>query len=500
MDKDYTCSTPTQHINISKISKDKLEDIINDYDDSEDSCEDILDKKNNKGKLSKVKDDKSKEKEDKVKDKDEKRKLKEETKEEEKRKKEEEKRKKEEEKKKMKDEEKKKKDEEKKMKDEEKKKEKEEKKKEKEEKKLKEKNIKNRPKEGDGSEESITSSNGFLHKLLHKNLNNSGSKDNITNSLKDEEKQNNKLERSKSNSQTLFHKLERSKSNSQSLFNKKKNDTNNNKNKDSPVEHESNNVNVNSIINLLENNKLGSKSSFKESHESINNSDDNICKNKVKKNIKLFSHKKYNTNGENSEKSNSLKLKHEEEGSHSTNSLNKIPQETVNFSNINDQSTSSNNGLLVSKRITAAPKKRPPTKQKLMESAETAFTQRTGNDQFKIVHSTETSYTNFNDITVKLPSFASLKDNNKLNFLDTKDFKFEDDNESDEDADVVLFDDNNSGNIFDLKKKMTKKLINKQKFSDKLYPGGENCDSSIVESKSIYSGSVSDLGSHGSSN
>jgi len=56
--------------------------------------------------------------------------------------------------------------------------------------------------------------------------------------------------------------------------------------------------------------------------------------------------------------------------------------------------------------------------------------------------------------------------------------------------------DEDQESIFDIKKQLTKKLITKQKYSDKLYPGGERCDSMIIESKSVISvsdNSVSDL-------
>jgi outer membrane biosynthesis protein TonB len=99
--------TPKQHgINISQISKDKLKNIIDDNEDSEDGSlfeVDVNIKKSSSKILLKSKEKEDKEEKSKDKDgksKEEKKKLKEEAKEEEKKKKEEEKKKKEEEKKK----------------------------------------------------------------------------------------------------------------------------------------------------------------------------------------------------------------------------------------------------------------------------------------------------------------------------------------------------------------------------------------------------------------
>ncbi|OUM59245.1 hypothetical protein PIROE2DRAFT_63901 [Piromyces sp. E2] len=412
-----------------------------------------------------------------------------------------EKKKKEEEK----EEKKKHKEEEKKLKDEEKKKEKEEKKKEKEEKKMKDKdkNSKIKPLKDSEIDEEVSGSNGFLHKFLHKNSSKEklGSIDSICN---DKEGSGDKLDKSKSRSQNQFL---------------------NNKNKDRDVCSSKGCIitesssNVNSIINLLENNKFGSSNnnnnnnnpsnhtngsdSVHSSHDSLA-SDENLCKNKVKKNIKLFNHKKFNTTVEpyDSTSNSNKEIQNIKPSSSFDHVLKEKNDENYIRSMVNDQSTSSNNGLLVTKKVAAPPKRRPPTKKKLLEDAETAYTQRTGNDFSKDgIHSSDNSVTDFNsnnEITSKLPSFHSLKDNNnnnKSNLSETSNKEINimnDDNDDDNDDDEELFDDGldkNSleENILDLKKKLTKKLINKQKFSDKLYPGGENCDSNIgKDTKEIF--------------
>ncbi|ORY36799.1 hypothetical protein LY90DRAFT_511458 [Neocallimastix californiae] len=334
------------------------------------------------------------------------------------------------------------------------------------------------------NDESETGTNGFLYRFLHKNT----VKDKIC-SIDNLSTSND----SSKGSKNIFGKEldnDKFKSKSQPLFSSKK------KKDESMNEISEKSSNVNSIINLLENNKFGSNYSNNESHESASGSHDEfICMDKVKKNIKLFSHKKFNTTTEPNNNVNPLQEANNE--IKTSFSLGQIQKDESNLSTINDQSTSSNNGLLVMKKVAAPPKRRPPTKQKLMENAETAFTQRTGDEPSKMVNSPETSYTNFKDMSSsKLPSFVSLKENNCLKESSSKEINENCEEKTDlDDDDKSLFNDN-SGNVFDLKKRMTRKLINKQKFSDKLYPGGENCDSSIVESKSIVS--INDMSSLGS--
>ena len=331
-------------------------------------------------------------------------------------------------------------------------------------------------KDSEGDEE-VTGSNGFLHKFLHKNTSRDklSSLDNLSS---DKEESGAKLGRSKSRSQTLF-----------SGSNKKLSDEDN---KGCVITEAGSNVN--SIINLLENNKFGNSNnnlnhhngSVGNSHDSLA-SDENLCKNKVKKNIKLFSHKKFNTTIESNDFPSSKKDNQSIKLSASLDQVQK-DKSVESFSNmVNDQSTSSNNGLLVSKKVTAPPKRRPPTKKKILEDAETAYTQRTGNEYSKGFHSTDVSFKDFknDDLSFKLPSFNSLKDSYKFNLTETSNKEIDkmgDDEIFDDDMEKNSFEDN----VIDIKKKLTKKLINKQKFSDKLYPGGENCDSNIGKFIYIY--------------
>ncbi|KAL6608820.1 hypothetical protein U3516DRAFT_666262 [Neocallimastix sp. 'constans'] len=419
---------------------------------------------------------KSREKEDneeRLKDKEDKKKLREEAKEEEKKKREEDKKKK--------DEEKKKKEEEKKIKEEEKKKEKEEKKKEKEEKRLKEKGIKD-------ADETITGSNGFFHKFLHKNtvINRICSVDNLC--------------KSSSNSPTDSREnLKRKISRSQPLlFDTKK------KKNESPIGSTEYFSNVSSLINLLENNKFGSNNNdVTKSNDSISEShNEHIHKNRVKNNVKRLNQDKFNFNIKISNYDSTFSpLESNTEQVKSSTSPKKGQKDINNESitTIKDQSSSSNNGLLISKKVAAPPKRRPPTKKKLIQNAETAFTQRTGNDPNKIVNSAETSFNNLKDITSNKPpsSSPSLVNNNNLLENNNKEVKENCGNQSESDDDCKnFFDDSpSSSNAVALKKRMTQRLLSKQKFSDKLYPGGENCDSDIVEIKSI--GNTSEYDSHG---
>jgi len=458
--------------------------------------------------------------------KDEKKKLKEEAKEEGKKKKEEEKKKKEEEKKKKEEE----KEEKKKHKEEEKKKEKEEKKKEKEDKKIKNTKLKD-----SDAEEDTSGSNGFLHKILRRNP----SRDKLNEYDSDKEGSMSTLNKIKSKSQSLF-------------FGSNRSLADNSSSKGGVVIEPS--ANVNSLINQLENNEFGNnhnntfnrtRSGSNSSHDSVF-SDENLFKNKVKNNIKLFSHKKFNTSVEtHSEKdingikqSSSFNMRVQKEQSERSqdnvkdnvkdNAVENIKEnvkENVkedikdnsivndednnkenNNSTLHDKSTSTNsndeelttdtdtskpqlspsnsfdhNGLLVSIKAVAPPKRRPPTKKKLMEDAETAYIQRTGNEMKKDYILSDDDDDCIPILRNDSTSYKSLKDSNKFNISDTI-------NKDNDPLDDDLFDDSDDDNIFDLKKKLTKKLINKQKFSDKLYPGGENCDSNISKFMTMFIG------------
>jgi len=247
-------------------------------------------------------------------------------------------------------------------------------------------------------------------------------------------------------------------------------------------------------------------------------------------NIKLFSHKKYNTSSDLDSSKKNPSYEH----------VSDEKEIECSFNAISSQSTSANTGLLVTKMVTAPPKRRPPTKKNIIENAGAAFTQRTGNEPDQLIHNSEDNDEEFTPLKLKdisykfnLDNYEKDSDIEKKNSkekeevkekaiekekikekeekvkevekvkepLEDKEKETEKDKgkgtlrmkkkENDNDSSDCLDDsedfDEDQGSILDIKNKLTKKLINKQKFSDKLYPGGEKCDSTIIESKSVMS-------------
>jgi len=214
-------------------------------------------------------------------------------------------------------------------------------------------------------------------------------------------------------------------------------------------------------------------------------------------NIKLFSHKKYNTSSdlESSKKNPSYEHISDEK------------EIECSFNAISSQSTSANTGLLVTKVVTAPPKRRPPTKKNIIENAGAAFTQRTGNDPDQLIHTPEDRDEGFaplklKDISYKMNLNSTEKDNDigKKNSKEKEEMKEKEGEkeketekvkeivedkekdsekdkgkgtlrmkkkEKDNDSSDCLDDsddfDEDQGSILDIKNKLTKKLINKQK-------------------------------------